>query len=223
MQEWAEVHRLFYREKCSKADIAERLGMSRTSVHRLLALKEPPRYERDDRDRFGLHLGNIAAASFGAAAAANISSQILTVDGHDLARVHVKPSGFPVDAEVTVNKKGQLQKKTAFYIRLNNGTRDLDEQEKQKYIGSRWSGDSGPQVPRIRQLNSQPRKAMKAENYEGGSGISTTIPSETLCWPQRRWPRSRRENLGTWRSSAKAKIVITNFYAFKPRESMSGR
>jgi type I restriction enzyme, R subunit len=36
------------------------------------------------------------------------------VGGHDLARVHVKPSGFPVDAEVTVDKKGQFQKKTAF-------------------------------------------------------------------------------------------------------------
>jgi type I restriction enzyme R subunit len=51
-----------------------------------------------DRDLFGLHLANICAASFGAAAAANISSQIFTVDGHDLARVHVEPSGFPVDA-----------------------------------------------------------------------------------------------------------------------------
>lgn len=45
MQEWAEVHRLFYRENRSKAEIAERLGMSRTTVYRLLALKEPPRYE----------------------------------------------------------------------------------------------------------------------------------------------------------------------------------
>ena len=54
------------------------------------------------------------------------------------ARVHVKPSGFPVDAEVTVDKKGQFQKKTAFYIRLNNGTVGLDEAEKQKYTATRW-------------------------------------------------------------------------------------
>ena len=93
---------------------------------------------KDDRDRFGLHLANICAASFGAAAAANISSQILTVDGNDLARVHVRPSGFAVDAEVTEDKKGQLQKKTAFYIRLNNGTVELDEAEKQKYVATRW-------------------------------------------------------------------------------------
>jgi type I restriction enzyme R subunit len=94
---------------------------------------------KEDRDRFGLHLANICAASFGAAAAANISTQILTVDGHDLGRVHVKPSGFAVDAEVTVDKKGQMEKKTAFYIRLNNGTVELDETEKQKYISTRWS------------------------------------------------------------------------------------
>ncbi len=46
MQEWAEVHRLFHREKCSKAEIGDRLGMSRTTVYRLLALTEPPTYER---------------------------------------------------------------------------------------------------------------------------------------------------------------------------------
>lgn len=49
MHEWAEVHRLFHRERLSKAEIAERLGMSRTTVYRLLALKEPPRYERQRR------------------------------------------------------------------------------------------------------------------------------------------------------------------------------
>lgn len=49
VQEWAEVHRLFHREKCSKAEIADRLGMSRTTVYRLLALEEPPRYERERR------------------------------------------------------------------------------------------------------------------------------------------------------------------------------
>jgi transposase len=49
VQEWAEVHRLFHRQKRSKAEIATQLGMSRTTVYRLLSLKEPPRYERDRR------------------------------------------------------------------------------------------------------------------------------------------------------------------------------
>ena len=93
---------------------------------------------KSDRDRFGLHLANICAASFGPAAAANVSSQILVVGDHDLARIHVKPSGFPVDSEVTIDKKGQLMKKVAFYIRLNNGTVELDEAEKQKYTSTRW-------------------------------------------------------------------------------------
>ena len=49
VHEWAEVHRLVHREKCSKAEIAARLGMSRTTVYRLLALTVPPRYERERR------------------------------------------------------------------------------------------------------------------------------------------------------------------------------
>ena len=45
VQDWAEVHRL-HREGVAKRVIARRLGMSHTTVHRLLALGEPPRYER---------------------------------------------------------------------------------------------------------------------------------------------------------------------------------
>jgi hypothetical protein len=37
-----------------------------------------------------------------------------------------------------VDKKGRFEKKAAFYIRLNNGTVELDDQEKQKYIATRW-------------------------------------------------------------------------------------
>ena len=46
VQAWAEVHRLFEREKCSKMAIARRLRMSRNTVDHLLELDEPPRYER---------------------------------------------------------------------------------------------------------------------------------------------------------------------------------
>ncbi len=100
--------------------------------------------EKDPRDVFALHLVNIVVASMGEAAAANLSVQFHTVDGHDLARVHVRPSSFPVDATVTVDKKGQLEKKTAFYVRLANGTREVtDPAERQKYIAGRW-GASAP-------------------------------------------------------------------------------
>ncbi len=46
MEDWAEVHRLFHRERVAKAAIARRLGMSRNTVDRLLALAEAPRYAR---------------------------------------------------------------------------------------------------------------------------------------------------------------------------------
>lgn len=46
VEDWAEVQRLFHREGLTKAAIARRLGMSRTTVIRLLRLHEPPRYVR---------------------------------------------------------------------------------------------------------------------------------------------------------------------------------
>jgi transposase len=47
VHDWAEVHRLFERERLSKSAIAKRLGMSRPTVIRLLRLGEPPRYQRE--------------------------------------------------------------------------------------------------------------------------------------------------------------------------------
>ena len=46
VKDWADVHRLFHRERWTKKAIAEHLNMSRMTVDRLLALDEPPRYER---------------------------------------------------------------------------------------------------------------------------------------------------------------------------------
>ncbi len=46
VQDWAEVHRLHHREGVSQAAISRRLGMSRNTVARLLALRQPPRYAR---------------------------------------------------------------------------------------------------------------------------------------------------------------------------------
>lgn len=94
---------------------------------------------KDDRDLFQLHLGQIITQSMGAAAATNVSTQIHTIDGRDLARVHVNPSGVPVDATVTVvDKQGQHAKKTAFYVRVGNGTKELVESERVKYVAGRW-------------------------------------------------------------------------------------
>jgi len=94
---------------------------------------------KDNADLFQLHLTQIVQTSMGDAATANVSTQIHTIDGNSLCRVHVKPSAFPVEAEVTLLKDGQHWKKTAFYIRLNNKTHEItDADEKQKYIAQRW-------------------------------------------------------------------------------------
>jgi type I restriction enzyme, R subunit len=95
---------------------------------------------KDDRDRFQLHLTNIASASMGDAAVTNVSVQVHTVDGRDLYRVHVRPFAVPVDARVTVQRNGQLLKETAFYVRIGNSTKKLDDAEKAKYILNRWPG-----------------------------------------------------------------------------------
>ena len=93
---------------------------------------------KDDRDRFQLHLANIISASMGEAAATNVTTQVQTIDEQDLCRVHVRPSGFPVDATVTVDTKGQMEKRTAFYVRVGNGTKELDDAQKAKYVSQRW-------------------------------------------------------------------------------------
>jgi type I restriction enzyme R subunit len=95
---------------------------------------------KNDRDLFVLHLANVLVAAIGETAAANVTIQIHSIDGTDLCRVHVRPSAFPVDAKVTIDNKGQFEKKTAFYVRVANGTREIiDPAERQKYIASRWA------------------------------------------------------------------------------------
>ena len=95
---------------------------------------------KDDRDVFQLHLINIVTAAMGAAAAARLSVQFHTIDGFDVCRVHVQPSPVPVEATVTMSVKGQFVKKSAFYVRSGNSTRQLDDGERAKYILGRWPG-----------------------------------------------------------------------------------
>lgn len=49
VHDWAELRRLRERERLSKKAAAEKLGMSRTTVHRLPSLPELPVYERTTR------------------------------------------------------------------------------------------------------------------------------------------------------------------------------
>jgi type I restriction enzyme R subunit len=96
--------------------------------------------DKGDRDLFQLHLMQVITDSVGAAAAANVAPQFHTIEGRDIARVHVQPSAVPVMAEITVvDKHDQHQKKTAFFVRVGNGTKELDDDdERGKYIKTRW-------------------------------------------------------------------------------------
>jgi len=53
VEDWADIQRLFHRECMTRKAIARRLGMSRTTVIRLLALSEPPQYAGGGRARTG--------------------------------------------------------------------------------------------------------------------------------------------------------------------------
>lgn len=93
-----------------------------------------------DDDMFLLAFSGKLKNALGAAAVANVTTEILTVDGKDVCRVHVKPCGFPVEAKVVkVDKKGQHIKQTNFYVRMNNETHQFtDDEQKQLFIGQRW-------------------------------------------------------------------------------------
>jgi hypothetical protein len=48
--------------------------------------------------------------------------------------------GFPVDATVIHDKNSEYVKQTQFFVRGANGTKALDDDEKQKYLAQRWPG-----------------------------------------------------------------------------------
>ena len=99
-----------------------------------------------DDDRFLLAFNDRMIASMGAAAIANITTEIVTVDGKDICRVHVKPCGFPVEAKVTIiDKKGQHIKQTNRYARINNKTHKFsNDDEWEKFKSQRWPGARQP-------------------------------------------------------------------------------
>ena len=88
-----------------------------------------------DADLFQLHLTQLVANAVGMAAATNVTTQVHTVDSHDVCRVHVPPSGHPVKVAVTTSQ-GTEEK---FFVRLNNGTRAIDDQTQvDLYVAQRW-------------------------------------------------------------------------------------
>ena len=99
--------------------------------------------DQHPRDWFQQHLANIVSTAMSDAAATNVRPHIHHVGGHDLCRVQVDPSGFPVDARVIYQKPGgPKETRTEFFVRVANGTKALDGVEREKYILSRWGSGS---------------------------------------------------------------------------------
>jgi hypothetical protein len=95
---------------------------------------------------FLLHVNQLVENAVGLAAAANVTTTIHQVGGRDLCRVHVEPSGHPVEADATTaDERGQFSKQRVFFARLNNVTRAIsDERERQLYIAQRWGSRVSP-------------------------------------------------------------------------------
>jgi len=73
------------------------------------------------------HLTQLLIAAFGEAATSQVEVALHRVDGHDVARVHVEASAFPVLTGDTL------------FVRLGNGTRAVtDPAEIDRYSGIRW-------------------------------------------------------------------------------------
>ena len=91
------------------------------------------RGQRGDRDLLGQHLQNLVMNRLGHAAATLVEWQFHRIDGNDLCRVQVRPSGFPVyDA---------TDREENFWWRYPIGTvRVSSDLERERIIAHRWRG-----------------------------------------------------------------------------------
>ena len=121
-----------------------------------------------------------------------VTTEILTVDGRDLCRVHVRPSKFPVEATVTVVKNAQHEKKTQRFGRFANGAKaitDADEIEKYQLQIWGWRLRSSDLPVAIRQsaARGRPRSALhRWRPYEAASerlSVPQGTRSPSLCHP----------------------------------------
>lgn len=95
-----------------------------------------------DTDLFLLHLNQVIESGVELAAAASVTTTVHRMDRHDLCRAHVEASGHPVEAERTVvDKQRQFGQVRRFYVRLNDGTRTIEDgREPESHIAQRWGG-----------------------------------------------------------------------------------
>jgi type I restriction enzyme R subunit len=91
------------------------------------------RQERGDHDLLGQHLQNLIVSRLGHAAATLVEWEFFQIDGEDLCRVNVSPSGFPV-----YDTKGNQR---ILWWRFPTGTMGIsDDREQQQIVLRRWQG-----------------------------------------------------------------------------------
>ncbi|MXW27408.1 MAG: hypothetical protein F4Z80_00685 [Chloroflexi bacterium] len=85
-----------------------------------------------DGDRYVNSLTSTIGHSLGTLAATMVNIQLQSVDGVDVALVHVPPSTEPVYAKVSNRDQD-------FYVRVNNSTRTLTGPDLVGYVNQRWA------------------------------------------------------------------------------------
>jgi ATP-dependent Lon protease len=83
------------------------------------------------RDGYENFLTTLLDKRIGRAAVADVSIAFDAIEGQELCRLDVKPSGDPV---FVTNDKGDAD----LYVRLNNSTRLLNTADALKYVRQRW-------------------------------------------------------------------------------------
>lgn len=95
--------------------------------------------DQDSRDWFHQHLAH-HLNFHGDAAATYVRPQVHHVDGHDLCRLQVNPSSFPVEATVFIQRPdGSKTTNTNFYVPVVNGSKALSAVERDKHVARRWT------------------------------------------------------------------------------------
>ena len=160
--------------------------------------------DQDPCDWFHRHLANIISASMGDAAATNVRSNVHHVDGHDVCRVQVDPSGSLVEAKVIYRKPNQPKEtRTEFFVRAANGTRpskalQAASDEAADVSERAWLAAAAEDVATVadRRNTAIPQQSMVNRCSIGGR-----LPPSAAHTRQERFLKRRWSSVGIWRTS----------------------
>ena len=98
----------------------------------ILGIQPDLEMKRCDGDRYVNSLTNVVERSLGRLASTMTKIQLQTVEGVQVALVHVTPSPEPVYARVSKQNR-------VFFVRVNNSTRILEGADLVGYVNQRWA------------------------------------------------------------------------------------